>query len=529
MASYTLRPNANWNGDTLFTGTGGSDHAVLADDSDGTYLLRTSTTVPAAYEAEFTTTTLSADETITSVNLRARISAVAADSLAQFSIGVITDRNGRAVSYGIPVSKQGVVAATTYDLGIKLTSAPNGATWTQTLLDNLVVKFTDGASGSSVLPPDPTNRTTLYALYVDVETAPRPTLTVTAPTGTVTDTSFPSVTWTPVFSDGSPQAAYEIKIFDAATYGGATFNADTSTPTIGTGIITSTNNGQTLEGDLANSTTYRAYVRVASLINGNNYFSAWAYSQFTLSIDSPATPTVSAFYDSNTGAVTITIFGRTNALDANQASFETDTSGWVSAGNCAISRTTSQFSNGTASLALVSSSAGDMSASTTSATKFPVSANNKFSATAEFKAGATARSCSVGIIWLNTTGTVLSTVFGTAENDSTSAWNECNISATAPATATHAQVIVKVASAGSTETHYVDKVAFHAGDNPFWTRGGFDTFSFVVERSEDAGVTYVAVRNSPVTAAASQIATLNDFEVPLDKTVIYRAKARAEI
>ena len=529
MASYTLRPNANWNGDTLFTGTGGTDHAVLADDSDGTYLLRTSTTVPASYEAEFGTTTLSADETITSVNLRARISALAADSLAQFSIGVITDRNGRAVSYSIPITKQGIVTATTYDLGIKLTAAPNGASWTQTLLDNLVVKFTDGASGSVVLPPDPTNRTTLYALYIDVETAPRPTLTVTAPSGTVTDTSFPSVTWTPTFSDGSPQAAYEIKIFDSTTYGGAAFSADTSTPTIGTGIITSADNGQTLEGDLANSTTYRAYVRVASLINGENYFSAWAYSQFALAIDSPATPTVSAFFDTTVGAVTVTIFGRTNVLSANQASLETDTTGWVAASNCAISRSTAQFSSGTASLALVSSAAGDMSASTTSATKFSVTANNKFSATAEFRAGSTARSCSVGIIWLDTTGTVLSTVYGTAENDSSSAWNECNITATAPATATHAQVIVKVASAGSTETHYVDKIAFHAGDTPGWTRGGFSTFSFVVERTDDAGATYTTVRNSPVTASASQIATINDYEVPLDETVIYRAKARAEI
>lgn len=529
MASYTLRPNANWNGDTLFTGTGGSDHAVLADDTDTTFLLRTSTTVPASYEAEFGTTTLSADETITSVNLRVRISALADDSISQFSIGVITDRNGRAVSYSIPITKQGIVTATTFDLGIKLTAAPNGAAWTQTLLDNLVVKFTDGASGSVVLPPNPTNRTTLYALYVDVETAPRPTVTVTAPTGTVTDTSFPAVTWTPVFSDGSPQAAYEIKIFDAATYGGASFSADTSTPTIETGIITSTNNGQTLEGDLANSTTYRAYVRVASLINGANYFSAFAFSQFSLAIDSPATPTVSAFYDSTTGAVTVTIFGRTNALSANQASFEVDTTGWVAASNCAVSRSTAQFSSGVASLSLVSSSAGDMSASTTSATKFAVTANNKFSATAEFKAGTTARACSVGIIWLNTTGTVLSTVFGTAENDSSSAFNECNVAATAPATATHAQVIVKVASAGSSETHFVDKVAFHAGDTPFWTRGGFSTFSFVVERSEDAGVTFTSVRNSPVTASASQIATLNDYEVPLDTTVIYRAKARAEI
>lgn len=529
MASYTLRPNANWNGDTLFTGTGGSDYAVLADSSDATYILRTSETVPASYEAEFETTTLSADERITSINLRARISSLAADSLAQFSIGVITDRNGRTVSYGVPVTKQGVVSATTYDLGIKLTSAPNGAEWSQTLLDNLVVKFTDGATGSVILPPDPTNRTYLYALYIDVETAPRPTVTVTAPSGTVTDTSFPSVTWTPVFADGSPQSAYEIKIFDSTTYGGATFSPDTTDATIETGIITSTNNGQTLEGDLANSTTYRAYVRVASLINGANYFSAWAYSQFALSIDSPATPTVSAFYDSNTGAVTVTIFGRTNALSANQASFETDTTGWAAVANCSISRSTSQYSSGVASLAVLSGSSGDMTASTTTGTKFTVTANNKFSATAEFKAGATPRACSVGIIWLTSAGSAISTSYGTAENDSTSAWNECNVSATAPATAAYAQVIVKVASAGSSETHYVDKVAFHAGDTPVWTRGGFSTFSFVVERSDDSGTTFTTVRNSPVTASASQIATLDDYEVPLDTTVTYRAKARAEI
>jgi hypothetical protein len=400
MATYTLRPNANWRGDTLFTATGGADYAVLADSSDSTYIKRTDATVPASYEAEFETQTLSADEIITSINVRARLSALSADSIAQFSLGVITDYNGRTVSYGIPITKQGVSSTGEFDTGIKLTSAPNGAAWTQTLLDNLVVKFTDGATGSTILLPDPDNRTTLYALYVDVVTAPRPTLTVTAPSGTVTDTSFPKVTWTPTFSDGEPQSAYEIKIFDSTTYGGATFNPDTSTPTVETGIVASTDDGAGLQGDLANSTTYRAYVRVASLVNGTNYFSDWAYSQFTLSIDSPATPTVSAFYDSNTGAVTVTIFGRTNALSANQASFETDTTGWAAVANCSISRSTSQYSSGVASLAVLSGSAGDMTASTTSATKFSVTPNNKFSATAEFKAGATARSCSVGIVWL---------------------------------------------------------------------------------------------------------------------------------
>jgi hypothetical protein len=87
---------------------------------------------------------------------------------------------------------------------------------------------------------------------------------------------------------------------------------------------------------------------------------------------------------------------------------------------------------------------------------------------------------------------------------------------------------VKITSAGSGEVFYVDKIAFHSGDTPVFTRGGFSSFAFDVERSSDA-VNYTAIRNSPITAGSTQIAELNDYEVPLDTTVTYRAKARAEI
>jgi hypothetical protein len=523
MATYTLRPNANWNNASAFTISGGSGsvHAALADSSDSTFITRTSTTIPASYETEFGTQTLTSAEQVTSVNLRARLS-VGTSGLAQFSIGVITDRNGRMVTYGVPVTKQNTLALSTVDLAINLTNAPTGAAWTQTLLDNLVVKFTDGATVSA-------DRSSVYELFVDVVTASQPTLTVTAPSGTITDTSFPSVTWTYANTDGDPQAAYEIKIFDATTYSAGTFDPNTSTATVATGIIASSNDGQTLEGDLANSTTYRAYVRVASLINGSNFFSDWAFSQFSLAIDSPATPSISAFYEEATGSVTVTIFGRTNFLSANQASLETDTTGWTSLSNCSLTRSTAEFSNGVASLALTATAAGDMTATTTSATAFAVTPSAKFSATAEFRAGSVARSCSVGILWRNSAGTTLSTVFGTAKNNSASAWTECNVSGTAPATAATAMVVIKVASAGSGEVHYVDKIGFHAGENPTWTRGGFSNFSFVIETSLDGGTTFSQLRNSPVTANGSQIATLTDFEVPFEVTVLYRAKARAEI
>ena len=522
MATYTLRPNADWNNASAFAITGGSGsvHAALSDSSDSTYITRSSATVPASYEAEFGTTTLAATEKVAYVNLRAR-GTIGTTGSIELSLGVITDRNGRTVSYSVPFSKANTLALSTLDTALKLTTAPNGAAWTQTLIDNLVVKFTDNATASG-------DRGGLYELYVDVITTAQPTVTVTAPTGTITDTTFPSVVWTYADTDGDPQNAYEIKVFDSTTYGAGSFSADTSTPTVTTGIVTSSNNGQTLEADLADGTTYRAYVRVAQLVNGANYFSDWAYSQFTIDVDAPATPLITAFYDSQIGAVTVTVFGRTNSLSPNQASLETNTTGWEASSNCAIARSTAQASIGSASLEITASAAGDAVASTTIGTKFLVTANQEFSAIADFKAGTTTRSCQVGIRYLTSTGTTISTTYGTAVSATSSAFVTANATVLAPPTATHAQVFVRVVSASSGGVHYVDKIAFHAGDTPVFTRGGFSSFVFDIERSSDS-VTYTAIRNSPVTATATQIAELNDYEVPLDTTVTYRAKARADI
>lgn len=523
MATYILRPNANWNNASAFTISGGSGsvHAALADSSDSTYITRTSTTVPASYEAEFGTTTLAATEKVEYVNLRARATIGTTGSI-QLSLGVITDRNGRTVSYSVPYSKANTLSLTTVDTALKLTAAPSGEAWSQTLIDNLVVKFTDNATTSG-------DRAGLYELFVDVVTTTQPTVTVTAPSGTITDTTFPSVTWTYADTDGDPQSAYEIKVFDSTTYGAGTFSPDTSTPTVETGIVASTNDGQTLEADLADGTTYRAYVRVAQLLNGANYFSDWAYSQFTIDVDAPATPLITAFYDENEGSVVVTVFGRTNVLSANQASLETNTTGWTAVTNCAIARSTAQASVGSASLEMTASSAGDIVASTTTATKFTVTANQEFSATADFRAGTTSRTAQVGIRYLTSAGTTISTTYGTGVTATSSAWTNATATVLAPPTATHAQVFVKVTSAGSSEIHYVDKIAFHAGDTPVFTRGGFSNFVFDVERSVDGGTTYSAVRNSPVTATSSQIAEIDDFEAPFDSTIRYRAKARADI
>ena len=521
MASYILRPNADWDNATAFTQTGGGGSAwsCISDSSDASFLTRASSTVPASYVSEFGTQTLGAGEVITSVNLRARV-AIGTFGLIQLSIGTITDRNGHAVSYSIPITKQLAASISTIDLALYLPQSPTGKAWDQTALDNLVVSFTDGALTSG-------DRSTLYELYLDVVTTSVPTTTVTAPTGVLASTSYPSVLWTFAQADGYAQSAYECKIFDSATYGGGGFSADTSTPVMQTGQVVSANYGVTFATALPNSASYRAYVRTASLVNGSNQFSAWAFSSFSVAIQSPAVPTLSAFYDSTKGAVAVTVFGRTNFLSANQADLETDTTGWILLSNCAISRSTAQFSSGVASLAMVATASADATAMTTLATAFPITPSYKFSAIANFRANTTGRSCVVGIRWLDSTNTLISTSFGTGVSDTSGGWISASVTDVAPPTASTAQVVVKITSAGAGETHYVDQIAFHAGDTPIWSKGGFSGFTFDVQRSSDSGVTYTTIRNSPATASSSQIGIIYDYEAPVGSVVLYRSKAIA--
>lgn len=219
----------------------------------------------------------------------------------------------------------------------------------------------------------------------------------------------------------------------------------------------------------------------------------------------------------------VEVQGTTNVLSNNVASIETDATGWAVDTNCSISRTTSQYSVGVASLQITASASGEAIVRTASA--YSVQANNGYAVTCQLKANASARVCKVGIRWINSGGTTISTTYGTTGNDSTSAWTTVTATGTAPATAVTARVVVSIAGNSSSEIHYLDKIAFHAGTTATWTVGGFSTFSFDIEKSTDNGVTYAAIRNSPVDADTYQMASVYDYEAPIG-TIKYRAKAR---
>jgi hypothetical protein len=519
MATIVLRPNGNWTGSADFTISGGSAtaHAAVSDDSNSTYIQKTSTAAaPKIISFDLGTTTLSASATVEYVNIRAKITQGATGRLLA-SLGYVSDRTAKTTIYSQSIEKRGTVTSAVVDYAINLTKAPDGGAWTQTKIDDLVVRFIDyGAAG---------DRAQILEVFVDVVTASQPTLTVSTPTGAQTDTSFPTVTWSYADSDGDPQSAFQVKIFTAAQYGASGFDVDTSVATIDSGEIISSDTGYTLGEDLANATTYRAYVKVGKTVNDRYFFSSWAFSAFSLSLDAPGVPILSASFNETTRSVALTIQGTTNLLTADEASIESTSGGWASDSNTTVARTSAQFNDGANSLSLTANSAANMVVRLAGTST--VLAGQSYCAIGSFKANSSTRTVAVGVRWLNSSSATISESYGTGVTNSASAWTSASFVGTAPTGAVSARMLLRVTSPANGEVHFADSFAFHPGTTAAFTIGGYSALEFVVERTSDT--TYTEVRNSPVVAGVYQSATLTDYEATVGEVSSYRAKAKGTI
>jgi hypothetical protein len=97
----------------------------------------------------------------------------------------------------------------------------------------------------------------------------KPTISSLGPTGSITTTARPTITWT-FAGDGLAQNRFQVKIFTAAQYGIGGFDPETSPNTVDSGVQVSTSNSWTCTVNLPNSTTYRAYVKCAQLTPGSS-------------------------------------------------------------------------------------------------------------------------------------------------------------------------------------------------------------------------------------------------------------------
>lgn len=315
MAVTTVLPNATASGTASFTLNGGAVtlHGATSDSADSTSFSKTTSIIgQASALLDFATTTITASQRVKRCRIRARVTTGTSEGRVNVYLGTRADNQNYFHS---ALAIRGLNSITTF-VGPYQTASPNGEDWSQTTINGLRAKVTEYSDNPDI--------GFIHDLFIDVDISAQPTVTVSAPTGTITTNTAPDVTWAYADTDNETQAFYEFKIFSAAQYNAVGFDALTSTATYESGEIASSDNTAVV-GDLLLSGTYRAYVRVAKAVNGSPFYSAFAFSGFVITVTPPSVPTLSASWNSSLGKATLTITGTSPSGYTSQY-FEVDRS-----------------------------------------------------------------------------------------------------------------------------------------------------------------------------------------------------------
>ncbi len=302
MPTVTIRPDAVSTGASNFTVTGAANAAAATNDDSDASFVRKSSAVSGTQTLSltFANTTITSAQRVRRVRLRARVETDNANGRMDLMLG--TRVSGQTYYYtGYAVRGAVGVSTPVAVTGAWFSASPDGASWDQTRIDALRAQYIEYKDSSDI--------GYVYELYIDVDVSSQPTLSVSAPTGTITTSATPEVQWAYTDPDAElPQAFYQIRVFTAAQYGAGGFDPATSVSTWDSGVVGSSELGAAIAEPLL-SGTYRAYVRVAKSINGSPFWSAWGFSQFVLNLTPPPTVAVSAAWSATEGKATLALTG----------------------------------------------------------------------------------------------------------------------------------------------------------------------------------------------------------------------------
>jgi hypothetical protein len=217
-------------------------------------------------------------------------------------------------------------------------------------------------------------------------------------------------------------------------------------------------------------------------------------------------------------------YQRTNLV--SNPSFDTVTTGWNGLGGGSLARSTAQARSGAAS-ALVTISA-------TAGSGIYPSVRSAVSTGYDYTLSAYVRDINNGQTWTATIqwytaasgGTLVSYISGPAVPITSSGWARVSVTGVAPATATHAVLLIQNTGAGTNGTQvYVDDVLFEqkAGLSDYYstTAGTNATPDTITVYRLCDGETNI-VRGAKNYTASSAF-TINDFEAPFGKAIQYWA------
>jgi hypothetical protein len=483
VATQTLNPNTSSSAASAWTITGGAASveaalSVASDAGDTSYVKRAAATYSASTAWLVLGTsnyTIPAGSKVTKVRVAVKV-LVPSNGAFAFCLGDADTWSFR------PETVTGPTGSAVWVYGPWEAAPANGGTWTQARLDAATLAVKDYAWDSASYV------STFREARLEVQVSAPPTVSVTAPTGTVS-TSTPTVAWTYTQADGDVQDAYQVRVFDSTTYGAGGFDPATSTAlweTLGYGSGTSV-----ITDVLPEYPTQRAYVRVYSRAG---LWSTWAYSTFTYAVETPAAPQLTAYWVEAEQTVALVGTSSLNLLSAEASTFATTAGGWVddTTGTAPIAASPSYDSgvgyHGSTSMFFTTSGAGTRRAKRTSVRA--VQEGMALSVTARLYSWSGSRSARVGIRWIGP-GTLTwgSTVSVGA------AWTQVTLAnAVAPTGATSFDVVVEFTATGA-DTLSVDAVAAHVGTAAVWSVGGYDPASetYTLERLRNGATTWETV------------------------------------
>jgi hypothetical protein len=339
-----------------------------------------------------------------------------------------------------------------------------------------------------------------------------PSVVVTAPTGSIAGNS-PVVSWADTLAGGASQIDYQV-IVESGAYGtvpGSGVSAWNS------GVVASALASVSVGVTLTNAVTYRAFVQITET---GGQVSVWGYSTFTVVVDVPAVPTITAAAsnDPATGAPRgiLAVNANDNQLTANQSSLEGNvTTGWSAGANTTIAASSTWAQDGSYSLAMTATAAGAVAASTpVGVSGVPVIAGQTARAMAYFHSPTTSRVCSVTIAFYNG-ATLLSTSTSPTANSTTTGGAtgaQAFISMVVPVNATFATLILNGAALGAGEVLNADSMLVAPGSSTTWTKGGFvGTTTVTITRSDGVLVRGAGWEGSAA-VPISQMITIYDYE-----------------
>lgn len=159
--------------------------------------------------------------------------------------------------------------------------------------------------------------------------------------------------------------------------------------------------------------------------------------------------------------------GNVNLLTVNQASVETDLTGWVASSGCTIARTTAQAAHGVASIEVTSTATGTDFVDNLGA-ETPVTVGKTYTAVASFRAAATPRLVRVTLQFRDSVGGDVSFANGVQVTDTTTGWTQAVVTAVATPTSAKVEVSLQVFSSAISEVHYIDKIGVWEGEDTTW-------------------------------------------------------------